>query len=566
MEPNHHRKLKRTLLISMILLPVIPFVLALATGYHYFTTSLENNAIAAMQRIVIDHRQMIDSFLTERRADLSFIAHCYTFDYLRQPDHLATIFKNLQIQSNVFTDLGVFNAEGVHVAYQGPYPLLGKVYKDADWFRQALQNKFYISDVFLGYRHIPHFVIAVAQGRGENAWVLRATIDTTIFSDIVETVRIGKTGEAFILNAEARLQTQCRSGGQLLDRLSDSIQYPSPNTSIQTFIERGPENEAFLYATTYLEGKKWLLVVRQEKSDAFSAIYSASYAIVLITVIGGAVLIGVAIMLSERIAASMQQLDMEKQQINLQLIGATRLAELGEMAAGFAHEINNPLQIIRSEHTLIEMDLSDLIQNGRLASGPEVSEIQDSLNQIKLQIGRCAKITQAILKFGRQDPPVAVPIDLAGFIAEITQLIHQKAMVENITVVQDIDARLGTVIADPAQLQQVFLNLLNNAIDAIIARRGADGGRISISAGPHANGFVDICIADNGIGIDTDQAKKIFSPFFTTKPVGKGTGLGLSVCYGIIDQMGGTLAVSSQAGHGAAFTIHLPASSRPMVT
>ncbi len=177
-----------------------------------------------------------------------------------------------------------------------------------------------------------------------------------------------------------------------------------------------------------------------------------------------------------------------------------------------------------------------------------------------MQIERCAKITQAILKFGRQDQPSAQPIDLAAFIDDIAQLVQKKAAVENITLVQHIAAELGQVTADAVQLQQVFLNLLNNAIDAIIARHGADGGRITISAQPDGEGSVAVSIADNGIGIPAEQIKKIFSPFFTTKPVGKGTGLGLSVCYGIVDRMGGVLAVSSQPGMGATFSLHLPTS------
>jgi two-component system NtrC family sensor kinase len=115
--------------------------------------------------------------------------------------------------------------------------------------------------------------------------------------------------------------------------------------------------------------------------------------------------------------------------------------------------------------------------------------------------------------------------------------------------------------ADPGQLQQVLLNLYNNAIDAIISMHGAEGGELSVKAGPNEDGKVEISVTDNGAGISPDNLKRIFTPFFTTKPVGKGTGLGLSVCYGIIDKMGGVMEVRSEKGVGTTFTILLPASA-----
>ena len=104
----------------------------------------------------------------------------------------------------------------------------------------------------------------------------------------------------------------------------------------------------------------------------------------------------------------------------------------------------------------------------------------------------------------------------------------------------------------------MLVNLLNNAIDAVIARHGSSGGAIQIESGPTENGQVEIKIRDNGSGISPENLKKVFTPFFTTKPVGKGTGLGLSVCYGIIDKMGGSMSVDSQENDGTTFTIRLP--------
>jgi len=253
---------------------------------------------------------------------------------------------------------------------------------------------------------------------------------------------------------------------------------------------------------------------------------------------------------------------MEKDQLGEQLIRASRLAELGEMAAGFAHEINNPLQIIKSEYALIDTILDDMTTEGELRESENQKELQESIEQIKLQVDRCAEITQAILKFGRKTEPVFQDIELQAFVPEVMKMVEKKSTVHGIDLRREIPTEVPTVFGDPSQLQQVLLNLLNNAMDAVIAKHGSDGGSICVGASRGEDGRVRIEVKDNGTGISPENLKRIFTPFFTTKPVGKGTGLGLSVCYGIIDNMGGVMEVASEKGSGTTFRIILPAASR----
>jgi two-component system NtrC family sensor kinase len=559
MKPHHYATIRKIILTIMIVLPVIPFVLVLAIGYYYFTGSIESKTIASMQRIVEDHREMIDSFLMERKANLAFVLSSYTYNDLADPETLYKVFERLQKESPTFVDLGVFNEEGIHVAYQGPYKLVGKDYGNEDWFKAVLSEGYYISDIFLGFRRIPHFIIALARNENDKKWVLRATIDTYMFNDLVRKVRIGKTGEAYILNARGIFQTERRSGGNLMDQAPDNIDRLTPHEGIRTFIMEDARGDKYVYATTWLKNKKWLLVVRQEQSDAFSALRTASYLILIIILLGGIAIVAAAFYMTDRIVKRIERADAEKEELGHQLVRATRLAELGEMAAGFAHEINNPLQIIKSEQTLMEAIFGDLKEKGELKASAELDEILDSMEQIKLQINRCAQITQQILKFGRQTEPVSVDVDLRQYIPEVTSMIAKKAEVHGIALRQEISDSIPLVHADPSQLQQVFLNLYNNAIDAIVSRHGSSGGELTVSVDPEENGKVRISVRDNGTGISQENLKKVFSPFFTTKPVGKGTGLGLSVCYGIIDRLGGEMEVASEKGVGTTFTIRLPA-------
>ncbi len=556
---NHYKSVREIILLSMILAPLIPFIIVFGIGYYYFTTSLQTSTVASLKRIVEDHRQMIDSFLAERKSDLDFVIHAYNFEDLIHPEKLNEVFELMQKMSNVYIDLGVFDEAGVHVAYHGPYKLKSQNYKDTDWFKKVMEKGYYLSDIFLGFRQVPHFVIAVAREENGRKWVIRATIDSFVFNDLVKKVRIGKTGEAYILNTDGVLQTDRRSGGNLMAKPSESLSIPESKLDVQTFNQKNERGETFFYATTWLKNKDWLLVVRLEEVDAFSYLHTAFYLIIMTVIIGGMAVIILAVYLTNHILRHLTETDAEKEQLNQQLIRASRLAELGEMAAGFAHEINNPLQIIRTEQSLIEMIFSEMKDNGEFKPSESLAELQDSMDQIKLQIERCAGITQAILKFGRQSEPVFKHIDLRRFIPEIIRMIEKKASVQGIDIIRELEEETPPIHGYPGQLQQVALNLLNNAMDAIVEKHGSQGGKLHIITGLDAEKrFAVIMVRDNGTGISPDNLKKIFSPFFTTKPVGRGTGLGLSVCYGIINHMGGTMQVNSQEGMGTTFTIRLP--------
>ena len=212
--PRHaYDALRRRILATMIAVPAVPFLLALAVGVYQFTTAMRDATLSRVVRIAEDHRDAIQVFLDERRSDLEFVAGSWIFDELRRQDVLADVLSDLRHKSPAFVDLGVFTAEGVQVVYEGPFELTGKVYRDAEWFQRVMDRGYDVSDIFLRYRNSPHFVVAIATGEGAGRWVLRATIDTATFNRLVEGVRIGRTGEAYVLNREGVFQTERRSGG-----------------------------------------------------------------------------------------------------------------------------------------------------------------------------------------------------------------------------------------------------------------------------------------------------------------------------------------------------------------
>jgi len=560
--------LKRAIFLNMTFFPMIPFIIALGISFYFFSSALDKSTQASLERILTDHRKMIESFLIERKSDLELITRAYTFDDIMADDAISTVCQSLQERSAAFVDLGLFDETGKHLRYSGSFALAGKSYTQEPWFRNTMDRGYYISDVFLGYRNIPHFVVAVRKTETNRTWVLRATIDTVFFDSMVSGVRIGKTGEAYILNHEGSAQTARRCGDiALLDKdpaFGWMNKLLSANT--QTF-QLSPKGQPFLYAVSKLANKSWYLVVRQEKQDAYRALYSAILICVVIAILGLGALVVLAYFTSETICRRMDRLDEEKEQLGSQLIRAVQLAEIGEMAAGFAHEINNPLQIIKSEYALIKILMEELYPGkGGKDTSPDpntLNDIRESVDQIHKQVERCHEITSAILKFGRKKEVKHTTLDPGTVIPEILKLVENTARTSGVEITTQIEENVPNFMGDPGRFQQVMLNLVNNAIHAVTSQHGANGGKIEISAArtrsDDGRTMVDIQVKDNGCGIAPEHMDKIFSPFFTTKAVGRGTGLGLSVCFGIIESFGGTMSVDSRPEEGTVFSIQLAA-------
>ncbi len=223
-----------------------------------------------------------------------------------------------------------------------------------------------------------------------------------------------------------------------------------------------------------------------------------------------------------------------------------KLAALGTMAAGVAHEMNNPLGIIT---TRIEVMLLDAEQQQLPA------QVLDDLQVLHRASQRVARIAASLRSFARHTPADRVPLDLNAIVEESLQLVQKPLAADNVQVVASLDRSLPPILGDAASLHQVLMNLLTNAREAM-----PTGGRIRIETAPAERpGWIRLLVADTGAGIPPEEISKIFDPFFTTKRTG--TGLGLSVSYGIIQEHGGTVDVQSRPGAGTTFILSFPTTS-----
>lgn len=232
-----------------------------------------------------------------------------------------------------------------------------------------------------------------------------------------------------------------------------------------------------------------------------------------------------------------------------QLIQSQKLAAIGEISSGIAHEINNPLAIIGQESEWV----NHLLQSDELRDFKQIHDLTDSLREITRQVKRCKEVTHRLLNFARKMETLLQRVDVNRLIEDMTKWVERETKQHNIHIVRRFQKDLPPVVSDAPLLRQVILNLLDNAAYAI-----QKDGAITLTTRLADHGQVEIIVTDTGSGISKENLSRIFNPFFTTKPPGKGTGLGLSICYRIIDKLGGHISVASEPGHGTTFTIRLP--------
>lgn len=566
---EYYKALTRRMVLFVVLVSYAPLILiALVVGYS-FEYAYKEKVIAQLKEMVEKHQQNIDLFLNEKLAYLRVLSRSFPLKQLADEGFLKHKLALLQESyGGVFVDLGVVNARGVQVAYAGAFRLERANYSEAHWFQQAIQREYYISDVFLGLRRQPHFIVAVKQVQEGAAWIVRATIDFEAFNSLVESIRVGKTGSAFILNWQGEYQTKVRSEAGLdresIIRLLGISSPGDPATpkrpghvSLGEGWEKGypvageteDRSREYVYVMTPLKGGEWVLVFQQTAADAFEDLHRARILAGVIYLVGGLSILAMAGVVSRRVVKRIEQSDREKEMMNEQVIEAGKLASIGELAAGIAHEINNPVAIMVEEAGWME----DLLAEEKPGQFENFDEFKRALSQVKTQGVRCKEITYKLLSFARRTDPKMRDVQLNDLVEEIVGISEQRARYSNVKITKNFSPDLPMVSASPSEMQQVFLNLINNAIDAI----GPTGGTIDVATRVDGD-FAVVDVADSGQGIPKSIMPRIFDPFFTTKPVGKGSGLGLSICYGIVKKMGGEITVNSAVGIGTTFHVHIP--------
>lgn len=546
MKTLFYANLQRRIIAITLLVSLAPLIVLGISMYYQFAKTSKHHTELQIRYRAQAQAEAVDLFLKEHTAIIGAIADTSSFNEIIDETKLSRIFEVINTRAGAFVDLGVIDTKGNHRTYVGPYDLRGLNYYDQAWFAEVMSRGVYISDVFLGYRKLPHFIIAVRRQENHNSWVLRATIDPNILGRIVGSAQIGKTGDAFIIDRLGMYQTNPRFQGKILSQSSvDTRLFGRRVTAIEY---EGREGKTFLSAGSWLKEKNWLLIINQDSSEQLSGLLEMRNIEIAIIIFGLVAIILTTILTTRFVVGRLRQTDTRMNELNAQLVQSDKLAALGKMAASVAHEINNPLAVILQKTGWME----DLLADEEFQNSENIDEFRTSTGKIEEHVERIRKVVHNMLGYARKMEPRLEDVDINATLNQTITLLENYARLNDIDIQTDLSDNLPVIASDQAKLQQVFLNLISNAIDAI----GKEGSIEIISRNDDSRIYV--AISDDGPGIPEEIQKSIFDPFYTTKDTGSGTGLGLWVSHNIIEQMGGHIRLESKVGKGTNFTVDLP--------
>ncbi len=540
---------RRIWLLSFILtsgFAIIPVMFFALIDYNVTKRSVESEAILRSSRLTSNTWRSVSYFLDERKAALRYTVYENSLDVLSDNDRLSNILKSLRKAFGGFTDIGLVDEDGFQKAYVGPYHLEDKNYSGQDWFKEVQEKGEYISEVFLGYRNVPHLAIAIMH-MAENGqiFVLRATIEHQ-FTHMLKEIQKTEYGDAFLINKEGILQTPSNYFGEMLNKMSIPMS-PEYSTSTQVVETVDHQGLPLIVGYRYIPETPFILMVVKYKEKLMEPWQKSSMALIRYLVVSITVILLWILGVITYLVRRMKSTESRRVKYFHMAEYSNKMATIGRLAAGVAHEINNPLAIINEKAGLI----SDIFQYS--TEYQQNQKLKETIDSIITSVERCSRITRQLLSFARHLNLSIQTIRLDEVVKEVLGFLNKEAQYRSIDISLDISKDIPEFECDRGKLQQVLLNIINNAFAAL-----TNGGQIKINAEIEGQDYIKIIISDNGCGIPAENLKYIFEPFFSTKMKIGGTGLGLSITYGLIQELGGKIDVESEVGKGSRFKVVLP--------
>jgi len=536
-------------LIILLTTPIALVPLLFMTWLEYDITlkAVESEIRIQMVRSVSKTHQAVSYFLSGHKQVMDFILEDNPYQDLCDKQRLGNIFESLRkVGVGEFIDLGVINAKGLQQSYVGPFGLEKSNYCDNQCFQEVVKKGMYISDLILGSHRFKHLVMAVRHPLPDGSFfVLRATLGAGHINRLLEKLDLDKSGDAFLVNTDGFLQTQSRFFGEVSDKLPLPI--PQPTDEASVFETTAKTGLRLLVGYVYIPETSFILMVVGKKDHLMQPWHDVRLTFFVFLFISIVIILCVILGMATYLVNKIYTAD-QKRIVALHEVEYTnKMASIGRLASGVAHEINNPLAIMNEKAGLIK-DIFTFHQD--YEQDPKLLGLVDS---ILTTIKRCRDITRRLLNFARHMEINVEIVNLSDVIDEIMAFMKKDAEYRRLEIVIDIPDDLPQLESDQGNIHQIFLNIINNAFSAL-----NDGGRLEIKIRRETEDFILVTFRDTGCGISGEDLKKVFDPFFTTKFGQGATGLGLSLTYGLVEEMGGKINVTSQLDEGTCFIVRLP--------
>jgi signal transduction histidine kinase len=538
-------------ILILSLTSLTPLVMATFLNQRMLKQSVDSELVLHTEQVTSNVKHSIQFFLEQRLNALRFIINETAYYSLSNNEILRKILRNLKLGFGGFTDLGIINADGRQVAYSGPFNLMGKNYKDQPWFIESIESDTFISEVFTGYREDPHMIIAVRTGNiMGRKFILRATLDTQRLMEKLNSYKTNEKTDIFLMNHTGVLQTPSSTYGEIFT--STGLDIPEFSAKVNVIPPEDESDNDFITGYSYIVTKAantpFILMVKKKKSAVMGTWLNLGKTFNWIIGISCFVLLIIITLVSTFMVNKLYLMDKTKAETMMRMEQSQQMACVGQLSAGIAHEINNPLALI-NETTGYLKDLyyyRDEHQNDE--------EIMEHLDDILEAVARCGTITGQLLEFVRQADVRISTVKVEKIIHGILSFHKKETEYKGIHVTTDIAPNIPEIETDRGKLQQILLNLINNAFQAIEANGCLD---IIVSNLPPDK--ITIQIKDTGCGIPEEHLERIQEPFFSTKKQEKrGTGLGLTITYDLVKKLQGSIRVKSSEGAGTEFFITLP--------